>query len=102
MIASGFYFHAKFLERLKNCHPSLYSQLGEPGVFTKYPVSEKSIVRDLSPNKSLTKYTEFMSSKKWRGLNDGELNKFARYRKFTQFFAAALFIMAFMGVEPRP
>ena len=102
LVAIDFFFHGKFLARLKSGYPRIYRELGEPKIFTKYPISSKLIISDLSPNKSLTKYTDFMSSKKWKDLHDVDLNRFARYKRFTQYALAALFIVAFMSVEPRP
>ncbi|SEQ86481.1 hypothetical protein SAMN03080615_03032 [Amphritea atlantica] len=96
-VVIGFHFHCKFLARLKNNHTQLYSDLGKPGVFTKYPISTKLIIRDLSPNNLATKYSEFMAKKQWEELSDSELNKYASYRRYTQYILGALFFVAIIS-----
>ena len=98
-ICVSFYFHGKFLERLKTNHSKLYASLGEPTTFTKYPVSKHLIFKDLSPNKSATKYTVFMSDKEWEGLNDSELNKYSNYRRYMQYIIGSLFLIGVVGSE---
>ena len=101
-VAIGFHFHGKFLERLKNSHAQLYSDLGGPRVFTMYPISTKLIIRDLSPNKSFTKYTEFMAKKQWEELSDNQLNKYASYRRYTQYILGVLFFVAIISAGTKP
>jgi hypothetical protein len=79
-VVGRFYFHKQFLERISNHHSELYAALGEPKVFTKYPLSPKFILKDLSPNKQLTRYVNFMARKEWELLRDTELTRLAKYR----------------------
>ena len=102
VIAIGFYFHGKFLKRLKCSHAQLYIEIGEPRVFTRYPISTKLIVSDLSPGNSFSKYAEFMANKQWELLSDYELNKYVNYRRYTQHILCALFFVAFVGTVTKP
>ncbi len=93
----SFGFHSMFLNQLKAHHPVMYSDLGNPTTFTKYPLISALIVRDLSANKSLTKYSEFMAKKHWLSLNDNQLNKYSNLRLISLYLAVGLFIFGFFG-----
>ena len=101
-VAISFYFHSRFLKRLKSSHASLYADLGEPRLFTKYPVSTRLIVRDVSPKNSLTKYTEFMAKRQWRELRDSELNRYANCKDYTQYSLLAVFFVAVISIGVKP
>jgi len=102
VIATRFYLHKKFLERLRINHAKLYDDLGEPKVFTKYPLSTKLIVRDLCHNNSLKRYTEFMAMKQWEVLNDSELKRYAKYRRYLLYLLGALCIVAVICTATKP
>ncbi|OZG69912.1 hypothetical protein BTA51_28745 [Hahella sp. CCB-MM4] len=101
-VCMGFYFHGRFLDRIKDQYPDLYVSLGEPRMFTRYPIAKHAIIKDLSPEGSFTGYTEFMSERKWVGLGDKELSKYASYRRYTQYSLVVLFLLALLssGVQP--
>lgn len=90
-----FWMHGKFLGRIRDGYPDLYGKLGRPTAFTKYPLSSKLIVKDLSSSKSLTKYSEFMSKKEWRNLGDLELEKYTKFKTYAQCAALVFILLAF-------
>ena len=100
LVILGYYFHSKFLGQLKSVHPSLYSELGSPTVNTVYYFNSRLIVRDLSPNNQLIQYSEFIAKRQWLNLNDPILNKYASYRRASQYVCFLLFIVALFNVGP--
>lgn len=99
-VSITFYFHSKFLGQIKSGHPELYVQLGMPKVFTKFTYVPRLIIRDLSPNQSATKYSEFMSKGQWVSLSDPILNKHAHLRRISQYVGFILFILGLFNVGP--
>lgn len=87
-----YYYHHLFLRTLENKYPELYLSLGEPKMFTRYPISTKFILRDNSSGETFTKYAKFMTGKQWKELNDYDLEKYASYRSYSNYLLFMLFL----------
>ncbi|WP_370978415.1 hypothetical protein [Agaribacterium sp. ZY112] len=93
------YYQSLRLSRLKSQYYDLFVSLGEPTVFTKYPFLLGSIVYDLSPNGSLTRYAEFMVKKQWKTLEDTQLNKYDNRLRIAHTLLAVLAVSTILVVQ---
>ena len=93
-LALSFYFHTKFLSRLKSHHARLYSQLGEPGVFNRYPIFSEFVTRNFGKNSKFNSFGKFMGQNLWLDLRDPQLEQYANIRKFFQLLMLVLFVAA--------